>query len=65
MQNLLALQKIHGDDKTNKYASYLFIFMEAQLIYNIMLVSTVQPSDSVTYIYIFKDSFPLQAITKY
>ena len=45
--------------------AHLFIFIEVQLIYNIVLVSGVQHTDSVPYIYMelniytFSDSFPL------
>ena len=44
---------------------YLFIFIEVKLICNIVLVSGVQQSDSVIYIYIFfSDYFPLQVTTR-
>ena len=38
------------------------------MIYNVVLVSSVQPSDSVIHIHIsilFSDSFPLLVITEY
>ena len=40
-------------------------FIEAELIYNIVLISAVQQSDSVTHIYSFLYSFPLWFITGY
>ena len=49
--------------------SFFNIFIGVELIYNVMLVSGIQQSDSV-YIYIrihihsFSDPFPLQVITK-
>ena len=48
------------------YHFYLF-FIEVWLIYNVMLVSGIQQSDSCVCvcIYPFSDSFPLYGITKY
>ena len=42
-----------------------FYFVEIQLIYNILLISDVQQSNSVIYIYSFSYSFPLWFITGY
>ena len=53
-----------------------FFFIEVEMIYHVVLVSTVQQSDSYIYrererhthnvhIYFFKDSFPLEVIIKY
>ena len=59
-----------GRDKLGVW-DFLFacFFIEVQLIYNIMLVSGLQHSDSVIHIYIyiysFSDSFPLYVITRY
>ena len=36
-----------------------YLFIEIRLIYNVVIVSGVQQSDSVIYIYSFSDSFPL------
>ena len=55
------------------YHIYLcFIFIEVQLIYNVILVSSVQPSDSVVqcvnmsiYLYFFLDSFHVEVITEH
>ena len=44
------------------------IFIEVRLIYNVVLISAVQQSDSVTHILrsiLFSDSFPLWAISEY
>ena len=35
------------------FFSVLVFFIEVQLIYNVVLISVVQKSDSVTYIYIY------------
>lgn len=47
----------------------LTIFIKVQLIYNGVLVSSVQKSDSVinthTHIYSFSDSLPLKVIIRY
>ena len=48
----------------------IFIFIEVQPVYNVVLVSGVQQSDSVMYIYklyiyYFSDYFPLQVITRF
>ena len=51
---------------------FIHIFIEVWLIYNVMLISAIQQSDSVTYIYIYiythafsKYSFPLWFIIGY
>ena len=50
------------------------IFIRVQLIYNVVLVSSVQQSESVIHIYTYQlyiyiysllDSFPLSVITEY
>ena len=41
-----------------------FFFNDAELIYNVVLVSGVQHSDSVIHIYSFSNSFPIQVITE-
>ena len=45
----------------------LFICIEVWLIYNIVLISDVQQSDSAihTYVYFFQILLPLLVITKY
>ena len=43
----------------------LKIFIDLQLIYNILLISGVQQSDSVTHTHTDIDSFPLQVIMRY
>ena len=40
-------------------------FIGVQLIYNAVLVSAVQQSESYIYIHSFLDSFPIMAITEY
>ena len=40
-------------------------FIGVQLIYNIVLVSSVQQSESVIHICTFLDSFPVWVITEY
>lgn len=51
--------------------AYNEFFIEVEMTYNVVLVSTVQKIDSYIYIYIyvhiysFKDSFTLEVITKY
>ena len=44
-----------------KLESFFPIFkkIEIQLVYNIVLISCIQQSDSVIYICVFSDSFPL------
>ena len=49
------------------YFLFLIYFIEVYLIYNVVLISTIQQSDSVIHIYIytypFSYSFPLWFIT--
>ena len=53
-----------------EYLFYDFFFknhfqMEVELIYNVMLVSGMQQSDSVLYIDVYIDSFPSYVMTRY
>ena len=47
-------------------ALFFLSFIEVYLIYQVVIISAVQQSDSViyTYIYSFLDSFPIQIITE-
>ena len=48
--------------------AFFFNFIEVQLIYNVVLVSSVQKIESYLHIptiFFFLDSFPIQAITEY
>ena len=47
------------------YFLNLIYFIEVELIYNVVLISAVQQSDSVIHIYSLSDSFPLWFITGY
>ena len=62
--------RLHTKNKINEVTAVLFK-IEVWLIYNVLLVSSVQQRIYIymcvcVYIYMFfKDSFPLQVITRY
>ena len=47
------------------FQKFFFFFIEVKLIYNIVLISVVQQSDSVTYTFFKKYSFTLWLIIGY
>ena len=67
-QSALKRHDLSSHEKTLSNLFYSFsIFIGVQLIYNVVLVSAVQQSESVIHIHVstLLDCFPIQAITEY
>ena len=48
------------------FSTSFFFYIRVQLIYNVVLVSAAQQSDSVIHVsFLFSDSFHIQFITEY